>query len=129
MKNSNTKERLNQIMSMRGLKQVDILNLTIPFCKQYDVKFNKSDISQYASGKTEPNQDKLFILGKALDVNEAWLMGYDVPMERVEDVKTVVSKEEKEFLDLFKRLDSADKKNLKNYINNVLLLSDKYTIK
>ena len=43
---------------------------------------NKSDISQYCSGKTEPNQDKLFILGIALDVSEAWLMGYDVPMKR-----------------------------------------------
>ena len=41
-----------------------------------------SDISQYCSGKTEPNQEKLFILGNALNVSEAWLMGFDVPMER-----------------------------------------------
>lgn len=43
---------------------------------------NKSDLSQYCSGKTEPNQDKLYVLGAALNVNEAWLMGFDVPMER-----------------------------------------------
>ena len=30
----------------------------------------------------EPSQDKLFILGQVLDVNEAWLMGYDVPMDK-----------------------------------------------
>lgn len=82
MKNENTAIRLKKIMSDRNLRQVDILNLTEPYCKKYDVKMNKSDISQYCSGKTEPNQDKLFILGMALNVNEAWLMGYDVPMER-----------------------------------------------
>lgn len=82
MKKENTAIRLKRIMSDRNLRQVDILNLTEPYCKKYDVKMNKSDISQYCSGKTEPNQDKLFILGIALNVSEAWLMGYDVPMER-----------------------------------------------
>lgn len=69
-------------MSDQNLRQVDILNKTIPYCEKYGVKMNKSDISQYCSGKTEPNQDKLFVLGMALNVNEAWLMGLDVPMER-----------------------------------------------
>ena len=74
MKKENTAIRLKRIMSDRNLRQVDILNLTEPYCKKYDVKMNKSDISQYCSGKTEPNQDKLFILGIALNVSEAWLM-------------------------------------------------------
>lgn len=82
MKKENTATRLKEIMNKRNLRQVDILNLTLPYCKKYDVKMNKSDISQYCSGKTEPNQDKLYVLGAALNVNEAWLMGYDVPMER-----------------------------------------------
>lgn len=82
MKKENTATRLKQIMSDTGLRQVDILAKTMPYCKKYDVKMNKSDLSQYCSGKTEPNQDKLFVLSLALDVNEAWLMGYDVPMER-----------------------------------------------
>ena len=82
MKKENTAIRLKTIMNMRGLRQVDILNLTVPYCQKYNVKMNKSDISQYCSGKTEPNQEKLFILGNALNVSEAWLMGFDVPMER-----------------------------------------------
>lgn len=85
MKNSNTAKRLRQLMDERNLKQVDILNSCIPFCTKYNVKMNKSDISQYVSGKVEPNQDKLFILGSALNVNEAWLMGFNVPMERNDD--------------------------------------------
>ena len=81
MKKENTAIRLKTIMNMRGLRQIDILNLTVPYCQKYNVKMNKSDISQYCSGKTEPNQEKLFILGNALNVSEAWLMGYDVPMQ------------------------------------------------
>lgn len=82
MKKENTAIRLKKIMSDQNLRQVDILNKTVPYCEKYGVKMNKSDISQYCSGKTEPNQDKLFVLGIALNVNEAWLMGFDVPMER-----------------------------------------------
>ena len=82
MKKENTASRLREIMETRNLRQVDILNMTRPYCQKYNVKMNKSDISQYCSGKTEPNHNKLFVLGRALNVNEAWLMGYDVPMER-----------------------------------------------
>ena len=74
-----TAERLNQIMEETGLRQTDIVRRCQPFCAQHNVKMNKSDISQYVSGKNLPNQDKLFVLGKALNVTEAWLMGYDVP--------------------------------------------------
>lgn len=82
MKRHNTSDRLHQIMGERNLRQIDILNMTLPYCQQYGVKMNKSDISQYVSGKVEPNQDKLAVLGMALNINEAWLMGYDAPMER-----------------------------------------------
>lgn len=85
MKKENTSIRLKTIMKERGLRQIDILNKAIPFCKKYGVKMNKSDISQYVSGKNEPGQDKLYILGQALSVDEAWLMGFDVPMERHKD--------------------------------------------
>lgn len=86
MKKFNTSYRLKQIMSQRNLKQVDILNLAAPYCKKYDIKLNKNDLSQYVSGKVEPGQHKLYILGLALKVNEAWLMGFDdVPMERIDD--------------------------------------------
>lgn len=79
MKVSNTAERLKHIMSSRGLKQVDILTMCKPYCTRYGVKMNKSDISQYVSGKAEPSQDKLVVLAMALSVQESWLMGFDVP--------------------------------------------------
>ena len=84
MERKTTAIRLKEIMNERNLRQVDILNLTKPYCEKYGVKMNKSDVSQYCSGKTEPNQEKLYILGEALNVSEAWLMGFDVPMERID---------------------------------------------
>lgn len=82
MRISNTATRLKELMSEMNLKQIDLLKMTIPYCRKYGVKMNKSDISQYCSGKVEPNQNKLFVLGATLNVSEAWLMGYDVPKQR-----------------------------------------------
>lgn len=82
MKKSSTSERLKEILRSKNLKQVDVLRLASPICNKYGVKLSKSDLSQYVSGKVEPGQEKLSILGIALNVNEAWLMGYDVPMSR-----------------------------------------------
>lgn len=77
-----TAERLREILSRRNLRQVDVLNLARPYCIKYGMKLSKSDLSQYVTGKVLPGQEKLTILGLALNVSEAWLMGYDVPMER-----------------------------------------------
>ena len=103
MPKETTAKRLNQIMTERNLKQVDILNLSLPYCAKYDVKMNKSDISQYVSGKVEPSQDKLVVLGMALDVTEAWLMGFDVPMERKEPAASD-EPQRNEFIRLFSSL-------------------------
>lgn len=112
--------RIRQGMELRGMKAVDLVQAT---------GIGKSAISQYISGKYEPKQVAIHKIAKALNVSEAWLMGYDVPMQRIEEIKTVVTREEKTFLDLFNSLDSADKENLKNYITNVLLVADKYAVK
>ena len=93
MKSSNTSERLKQIMREKSLRQVDILQAAKPFCEKYNVKLAKNDLSQYVSGKVEPGQEKLTILGLALNVSETWLMGYDVHMERDEKEQPTVSGE------------------------------------
>lgn len=81
MKKETTSSRLKQIMIERGLKQIDIVRLCEPFCKMYGIKMGRNDVSQYVSGKVIPKQDKLTILGMALNVSESWLMGYDVYKE------------------------------------------------
>lgn len=81
MKKVHTSIRLKQIMKERNLKQVDILRLTKPISDEYGERLGKNDLSQYVSGKTEPGQKKLFVLGKALGVNPTWLLGLDVSKE------------------------------------------------
>lgn len=72
------KERLREAMEKRGMRAVDLVEVTgIP----------KGTISYYLSGKTEPKADRLYIIAQALDINEAWLLGYDVPMRRTDDQK------------------------------------------
>ncbi len=107
-----TADRLKQIMRERGLKQVDILELTKPYSEKFLIKINKSDLSQYVSGKTTPGQWKLTILGLALNVSEGWLMGLDVPRERT--AKIMPTKEESDgqeddYIKLFNRLSPEQK--------------------
>lgn len=110
MKISNTSSRLNEYMKKHALKQVDLLRMAQPFCEKYGVKLNKSDLSQYVSGKVEPGQDKLFILARALKVSESWLMGYDdnnensknktytddIDMRRIERARNNMTQKEKD---------------------------------
>lgn len=105
MKQYSTAQRLKQLMTARQLRQVDILRAAKPYCQKYNIKLNKNDLSQYVSGKVEPGQDKLTILGLALNVSEAWLMGYDVSPERT---YTPTAEEgdgrNKEYIELFNLL-------------------------
>ena len=77
--------RLHFIMKERGLKQVDVLHLAEPFCKENNVKLAKNYLSQYCNGKNEPGKDILNVLSLALQVNPEWLQGFDVPMELPSD--------------------------------------------
>lgn len=80
MKTSNTSERLKEIIALRQVKQVDIIEST---------GITKGALSSYITGRYEPKQDKVYILAKYFNVSEAWLMGYDVPMERVSAASSV----------------------------------------
>lgn len=112
-----TADRLKQIMEEKNLRQVDILNLVLPICAKYDVKMNKSDISQYVSGKVEPSQEKLVVLGMALNVTESWLMGFDVSSER-KDTQIQAGKDFDVFYK-FSMLDERDKIIVSNMIDSM----------
>lgn len=80
-----TAERLKQIMRERNLKQVDIINQSLPFQKKLNIKLGKSALSQYVNGKQSPDQDRINLLSKTLNVSELWLMGFDVFYKRKQD--------------------------------------------
>ena len=107
MKTSTTAERLQQIMDERNLKQVDVLALAQPYCKKYGVSLGKTALSQYITGKFQPGQDRLQILGLALNVSEAWLMGFDVPREKQSAPTDEKSGERtEEYIELFNQLNA-----------------------
>lgn len=67
-------KQLIKAMELKGITQKEL-------CKKTNIP--KSAMSQYMSGKFKPKQKRTCLLAKALDVNEAWLMGFDnVSMER-----------------------------------------------
>lgn len=72
------KDRLQQALDRKGWKAVDLVEKTgVP----------KGAVSYYLSGKSKPKADRLYIIAQALDISEAWLLGYDVPMGRTDDQK------------------------------------------
>ena len=138
MQRDSTSNRLKQIMKERNIRQVDILNLSLPICLKYNIKMNKSDISQYVSGKVEPSQEKLVILGMALNVTEAWLMGFDVPQERqsISTEKTFSLKDQLigmygesilDVLNLYSQLDLGDQGEIRGEMKH-MLKAKKYSI-
>lgn len=66
-------QQLKKAMSIRNISQAELCEKT---------KIPKSAMSQYVSGAFKPKQERTYLIAKALNVNEAWLMGYeDVSME------------------------------------------------
>ncbi len=112
MKIATTADRLKEIMDQRNLKQVDVLESARPFCIKYGIKLGRNDLSQYISGRVNPSQKKLTILGLALNVSEAWLMGFDVPMEKEKSIpvsEDALSDDEMLLIDLFRQIPSESR--------------------
>lgn len=65
--------RLKKALDYNNMKPIDLARKT---------NINKSLISSYLSGVCKAKQDKLDIIARTLGVSEAWLMGYDVDMDR-----------------------------------------------
>ena len=73
MKKTELKDRLVEAMKIRGMTSTELVEKTgIP----------NTTISYYRNGKTVPRSDNLYRIAEALNINEAWLLGYDVPMGR-----------------------------------------------
>lgn len=118
MERSSTSARLRQLMSETGLRQVDILDKSKPFQKQLGVKMGRSALSQYVTGKSKPDDKKLYLLSKTLGVSEAWLMGYDVEKKRVPDnERNSTSNEKPEILTIYNQLEEPRQEKVLDFAN------------
>lgn len=67
------KNRLREALDAANMKPSQLSEITgIP----------KSMLSYYLNGRTKPKADRIYKISKALNVSEAWLLGYDVPKQK-----------------------------------------------
>lgn len=118
--------RLSKIMSIRNIKPIDLSNKT---------GIAKSQISHWLAGTYKAKQDSLTVLAEFFDVDETWLMGFDVPMK---SQKKSLSKEEEQellkdfltrkgFLDENEEMSEKDFNNLIEFVkaNKNFIMRDK----
>lgn len=104
-------KRLNYAMSIRHISQAELSEKT---------KISTGSLSQYMNGKINPKQDRIFILARVLSVSEAWLMGYDVPMEKAKAerldfnqfVNVDVTEDVKLLVERYTKLDEQKKEHI-----------------
>lgn len=66
--------QLKKAMQQKGISQTEL-------CKRTGIP--KGAMSQYLSGKFKPKQKRTYLIARALNVSEAWLMGFEnADMER-----------------------------------------------
>lgn len=105
-------ERLAKALSIKNMKQSEL-------CKLADIP--KSSLSLYLSGAYKPKQDRIYRMAKALNVNEYWLMGYAVPMERDSALTPKeITETEKAMLELFRLIPQKQQEILMQLIRDGL---------
>lgn len=74
--------RLKTLLTVKQMTQAELSRKT---------GISKSSITHYVKGDWEGKQDAVYAIATETGVSEAWLMGYDVPMERTPISKKVNS--------------------------------------
>ena len=77
--------RLATAMQINNINQIELSEKT----KSYSKTISQSLINKYLRGKALARQDNIYILCKILNVDEAWMMGFNVPMERTPDTERI----------------------------------------
>ena len=86
-------ERIKEYMSRYDVKAVDL-------AKRFHL--SRSTISQYVSGAVVPKRDRLVLIADALNIDPLWLMGYDVPIERQNVVRSDLTQEEGQVISAYR---------------------------
>ncbi|QIN26353.1 helix-turn-helix domain-containing protein [Staphylococcus chromogenes] len=96
------RDRLKQIMDERNISQSELSRRT---------KIGRNSISDYLNGKYEAKQDKVYELAKVLNVNEAWLMGFNIDKKREID---------NDITSIYNKLTPPRQQNVLNYAHGQL---------
>ncbi len=110
------KERIKQGLEIREITQTQLAARA---------NIDKGQLSSYISGKYKPRQNNIDAIASALNVSEAWLMGFDVPMERVSGKteskqKPSYSSQCKEIIEVCEQLSAHNQRKVLTYSKNLL---------
>jgi len=118
MRKFTTGQRLKELMNTQNLRQVDILNKTLPYQESLGIIMSKSHLSNYVNDRSTPDNDKMHLLAKALDVSEPWLMGYDV--DTLEKSVQKSDGSEKSLIQAYRKLTQPRKESIHDFIHTLL---------
>lgn len=101
--------RLKKAIDIRGITQAELAKQT---------GISTSSISHYLKGDWEGKQDAVYAIALALDVSEAWLMGFDAKIDRVRTMPATVTDDglDSETIRLLSKLPHEKKQNVADYI-------------
>ena len=77
-------DRLKEAMKLRNLKSSQIEKISQDLYNEGKIKrpIKMPLITDYLKGRYEATQSNIYTLSLILNVNEVWLMGFDVPIDR-----------------------------------------------
>lgn len=107
--------RLRELLDQKGLSQAQLSQLS---------GVSKSSITHYLKGDWEGKQDTVYALASAANVSEAWLMGYDVPMEKSPCDALFQTAEDRIYQEEFGALSREEKELALNVVRATPLLSN-----
>lgn len=110
------KDRLNEAMRIRNMDRTTVLKIT---------GIDKGAFSAYVNGRYNAGQTNLYLLAKALNVNEAWLMGHDVPMERNALFSEPLPETMDSFTEVISKLSPAAQQQALDYMRFLATLEQK----
>ena len=112
-------ERLQELLNIFQITQSEL-------AKRLDAP--KSSISMYIADKREMRQNRLKQIADMFGVNEAWIMGYDVPMKK--DIPTIetdliITDDERHLIEMYRYLDGHAQQSVTDMIKHLYAYAKK----
>lgn len=109
MKNELTSSRLKEALAEYGMKPQDLADRS---------GVSKSSISQYINGSHAPSNISSGKMGKVLNVNPMWLMGFDVPKRK--NKSQIEAEKDFSFVNKFSMLSNRDQQIVLSMMDSML---------
>ena len=104
------KERLQEALQVRNMTAAELSRQS---------RIDKGSLSNYLKGKFIPKQSKIDAMARALGVSPAWLLGYDVEMNKID-----ISVANDNIMTILENLSQEDREKVTDYAKFLLSKSE-----